>query len=337
LLNRLRKHLESRLRRGQNGFRPHRGTLTHAIALQMLAERAKYHNLDLTVVFVDFSNAFPSVHFKALRASLESWLVPTNLIDTIMQCYNNHVVLLDLPSGRVEYTVETGVLQGDTLAPYLFVLLLDSVFDAAINPRLGIPLVPERFGTARTRGTLDLSNDYVTELAFADDVALPARTIRDAEQQLHNFQRVARTVGLEMNFKPGKTEYVVIGKESADESLGMRSLDGIPLKRSTNYQYLGTMPFDQEAAFAKRLSAAWFAIHKLNCIWKNNTIDGIRKGYFMSSLVSSIFSYGGVCWPRTAAWIHKVDVTFKKMLRHCTGYRHSDEVQLYQHGRIPDI
>ena len=140
LLNRLRV-LDPLLRSGQNGFREGRGTMEHALALRVLAERAKERGLTLCTLFIDSQKAFDSVTFAALRASLESFMVPTKFIDVVMSCYNGHVVRVPMPDGSYEsYTTTTGVLQGDTLAPFLFVVLLDSILTESMDDTLGIPL-----------------------------------------------------------------------------------------------------------------------------------------------------------------------------------------------------
>ena len=325
LLGRLRT-LDPYLRPGQNGFRPLRGTVSHALALQILIERYS----SFVAVFVDFTQAFPSVTHAALRESLQSWLVPDNMINAILQCYSNHTVVIKLPSGDVSYTVETGVLQGDTLAPYLFVLLLDSVMHASIDPTLGLPLVPVTSGTARTaalRKDTDTQR-FLTDMSFADDICLISPTCAQAERQLQRLQEMARSVGLEMNFKAGKTEYVCVRCDPKPIS----SIDGTLLVVNKTYTYLGTMPFDVEAAFKSRVKKAWFAVHKLDAIWKCPSVPVDMKCRFLVIFVQTVFSYGGVCWPRTQEWTRRVDMAFTRMLRYVLHGYDSDIPQLYNHG-----
>jgi hypothetical protein len=331
-LNRLRP-LDEFLRPGQNGFRPARGTLTHAMALQMLLERSLHQGLRFVAIFVDFSNAFPSVSHEALRCMLRTWLIDEPFIDAIMQCYKQHKVVIDLPSGPVSYVVETGILQGDTLAPYLFVLLLDAVLDKCINPGQGLPLVPPTVGTARTRAFTDRSSKFLTEMAFADDICLLAPHCAAAQIQFQNLQSAARDVGLEVNLKPGKTEFVCCG--AIPEPIS--SIDGIPLVQNTTYTYLGVNPFDMDASFTSRKKKAWLAIHKLNCVWTNKSVSVNTKLQLLSTYVTAIFQYGGVCWPRTREWIHKIDMTFQKMIRFATRQWDDDLPTLYLAGRISHL
>ena len=94
--------------------------------------------LDLSIAFVDFSKAFDSVTFAAVRAALEAFRVPQNMIDAIFNCYKMHTQTI--PEVGATWQVETGVLQGDTLAPFLFVLLLDCILEDNLDPTLGLRL-----------------------------------------------------------------------------------------------------------------------------------------------------------------------------------------------------
>ena len=335
-LNRLRP-LDSFLRTGQNGFRPARGTMTHAMTLQMLLERSQFQGLSFVATFVDFSNAFPSVSHVALRSMLRTWLISDAFIDAIMQCYTHHKVVIDLPSGQVSYAVETGILQGDTLAPYLFVMLLDAVLDHSLTPGLGLPLVPPTRGTTRTRAFEDYQRErnskYLTELAFADDLIILTPNCLQGQMQFQNLQSAARDVGLEVNFKKGKTEYVCCNTPIEP----ILNIDGVALVNSTTYTYLGTNPFDLDASFASRKQKAWLAIHKLDCVWTNPSVSIPTRLQLLNTFVTTIFQYGAVCWPRTRDWTTLIDWTFKKMIRYVTRQWYADEPTLYNNGQIPHL
>ena len=71
LLNRLIPFVGPILRKNQNGFRHGRSTLSQILCLRRIIEEANLSNLDLALVFVDFSKAFDSVDrskmFEILR------------------------------------------------------------------------------------------------------------------------------------------------------------------------------------------------------------------------------------------------------------------------------
>ena len=143
ILNRLRA-LDRYIRYSQNGFRQDRSTKENALALRILVEQAQLKGEPLVALFIDSKQAFPSITFSAIRATLESFAVPETFIRMVTQCYEGHTCVIDMSSGEsVRYVVETDVLQGDTVAPYLFVLVLDAILDLAIEPELGVPLTTE--------------------------------------------------------------------------------------------------------------------------------------------------------------------------------------------------
>ena len=70
-----------------------------------------------------------------------------------------------------EFDILAGVLQGDTLAPYLFIIVLDYCLRSAIEGkegRLGFTISPRR---SRRVGPVN-----ITDLDFADDIALLSDT-----------------------------------------------------------------------------------------------------------------------------------------------------------------
>jgi hypothetical protein len=124
LLKRIRAKVDARLRHGQNGFRQERGTMSHAMALQLLIETGE----PMYLLFVDFSSAFPSLTFESIESALRSFRIPQRIINAVMRCHKGHQVRVKGEDGNPldgSYELLTGVMQGDTLAPYLFIMVLD--------------------------------------------------------------------------------------------------------------------------------------------------------------------------------------------------------------------
>ena len=72
-------------------------------------------------------------------------------------------------------------LQGDTLTPYLFIIVMDFVLRSSMIDKCGL-LISKNTGTVR-RGTPDI---YLTDLDFADDIVLFASTIAHAQKLLNS-------------------------------------------------------------------------------------------------------------------------------------------------------
>ena len=88
------------------------------------------------------------------------------------------------------FKVTTGVLQGDTLAPFLFVIVLDYVMNQIPRDHGLVTQVDARL--------------VVEDLDFADDLALPGETIKATRDHITPLQRSAKEVGLKINMKKTK-------------------------------------------------------------------------------------------------------------------------------------
>ena len=97
-----------------------------------------------------------------------------------MMFYNNTKVKVHSLYGDTDFfDIVAGVLQGDTLAPYLFIICLDYVLTTSID------LIKENGFTlkkARSRRNLVES---ITNADYAEDIVLLANTPTQAESLLH--------------------------------------------------------------------------------------------------------------------------------------------------------
>ena len=120
LLDRIRPHLDPLLRVNQHGFRTGRSTLPQILSLRRLIEGIKEKQLPAILTFVDFSKAFDSIHRGKLMEILRAYGIPTKTVDTISMLYKDTEAQVITPDGDTEFfEILAGVLQGDTLAPFL--------------------------------------------------------------------------------------------------------------------------------------------------------------------------------------------------------------------------
>ena len=115
-----------------------------------------------------------------------------------MMLYRNTKVKFRSPDGDTDYfDIVAGVLLGDTLAPYLFIICRDYVLRTSIDKMKdnGFKLAKER------------SRRYPAQTNYADDIAALLTNIpAQAEILLHCLERAAAGIGLYVNAK--KTEYM---------------------------------------------------------------------------------------------------------------------------------
>ena len=146
ILNRIRSAIDIRLRVNQNGFRPERTTVAQILALRRIIEGVKANNLKAVLTFIDFKKAFDSIHRGKMMKILKAYGIPPNLLKAIDKMYTNTRAKVISPDGETEdFEITAGVLQGDTLAPFLFVIVLDYALRKAIGGKeeeLGFTLKP---------------------------------------------------------------------------------------------------------------------------------------------------------------------------------------------------
>jgi subtilase family serine protease len=121
-----------------------------------------------------------------------------------------------------EIKLSVGVLQVDTLASYLFDIVIDYILRKTTEKQaLGNTLNGAKGTTSRTTR----QDFYLTDLDYADDIALLSSSFKDAQNLLTRVEEEALKVGIKINID--KTEYIkeVSGKR---RNRRRRSLEELP-------------------------------------------------------------------------------------------------------------
>ena len=180
--------------------------------------------------------------------------MPKETVATITILYRNTKVKERSPDGDTEYfDIVAGVLQGDTLAPYLFIICLDYVLRTWIDKirENGFELTKERSRRYPAK--------TITDADYADDFAILANTPDQAETLLHSLEQATAGIGLYVNAH--KTEYMCYN-QTGDIS----TLEGIPLKLVDKFTFLGSSVESTEIDIDTRLTKAWTAMNRLSII-----------------------------------------------------------------------
>ena len=294
------------LRDNQNGFRPGRSTSSHILALRRIIEGAKAKNLKATMVFIDFKKAFDSVHRGLLMKILRAYGIPDLIVRLIDNLYTGTVAKVLTAEGFTEvFDILAGVLQGDTLAPYLFIIVIDYIMTIAIDDsetELGFTLKP-----AQSRR---VAAETVADVEFADDVALVTDSIEAAQNFLGRLEAAALSVGLAMNV--GKTEFMTLNIPV--EECNIKSSSGRQLNHVQDFKYLGSWIATTEKDIRTRKAKAWAACHKLKKVWKSNLRRSLKIRLFVAT-VESILLYGSETWTMTVSLEKQIDGCYTRMLR----------------------
>jgi sorting nexin-29 len=314
LLNRIRDAIDSRLHPAQNGYRPGRGTTQHIMTLAMLRDISLTRSgFPVVGCFVDFSKAFDSVTWDAILATLTRWAAPPMFVQAVFSVMRDHVV-------RVRYggalgspiPVSVGVLQGDTLAPYLFVAVLDSVL-CSLPEVNGIPLAKQRRVTKRL-ASFDVSVPRICALAYADDVVLLSESPAGLQHLLTAFEAAAFERGLRINMGAGKTECFAF---DPGQSVAV-SVSAGPVPQVSHYKYLGVLSLSPEKEFCVRKGRAWSSVSKFDDVWRSEVPLEVKRQLFRA-LVEPIFTYGFSALPLSPTQCSRVDGAYGRMLRYCLG------------------
>ena len=229
------------------------------------------------------------------------------------------------PDGDTGYfDIVAGVLQGDTLAPYLFIICLDYVL------RTSIDKIRENSFELRKKRSRRYPAKTITDADYADDIAILANTSNQAETLLHSLERATPGIGFHVNAH--KTEYMCYN-QTGDIS----ALDGTPLKLVDKFTYLGSSVSSTEKDIDTQLTKAWTVIDWLLIIWKSDRTDKMKRSFFQVAVVS-ILLYGCITWTLTKRLEKKIDGNYTRMLRailNKSWRQHPTRHQLY--GHLPPI
>ena len=256
------------------------------------------------ITFIDFKKAFDTVHRGKMIKILRAYGVPEKVIQAVAAGYAKTRAKVLSPDGETEYfDILAGVLQGDTLAPYLFILTLDYSLRRAICGReeeLGFTLIPRK--SRRVEPVM------ATDFDFADDIGLISDTAAKARGLLLAVESECRKIGLQLNSK--KTKVMALNTE--DKTVTTR--DGTILEVVQDFKYLGAYIGSTEHDIKVRRALAWSALHSIKRVWKAAFGDEFKRRLFVAT-VESVLLYGAETWTLTVQQEEALDGVYTRMLR----------------------
>ena len=310
--------IDNILRKNQNGCRRNRSTTSQILTIRRILEGVQAKNLQVTLLFVDFTKAFDSIHRG------ENGTNPTSIRPTKRNRSSNNDSLQKHKSESTFTRWRHGILRH----------CCRSTTRRHASP---IPLYHLRTSINKIREngfklTKKRSKRYpaktITDADYADDLALLANTPNQAETLLHSLEQAAAGIGLHVNAH--KTEYMCYNQTG-----NITTLDGASLKLVDKFTYLGSAVSSTENDIETRLTKAWTAIDRLSIIWKSDLTDKMKRSFFQAAVVS-IQLYGCTTWTLTKE--KKLDGNYTRMLRailNKSWRQHPTRHQLY--GHLPPI
>ena len=170
--------------------------------------------------------------------------LPKETVAAITILNRNTKVKVRSPDGDTEYfDIVAGVLQGDTLAPYLFIICLDYMLRTSINKikENGFELTKKRSRRYPAK--------TITDADYADDIVHLANTLNQDETLLHSLERAFAGIGHHVNAH--KTEYMCFNQTGH-----ISTLEGTSQKLVDKFTYLGSSVSSTEKDIDTRLTKA---------------------------------------------------------------------------------
>ena len=163
--------IEPEIEKIQNGFRRNLSTTSEILTIRRIREEVRVKNFEEMLLFVDFSQVFDPIQRWKMKQILLACGLPKETITAIMMLYSNTKVKVRLSDGDIDFfDIVAGVLQGDTLAPYLFIICLDDVFWTSIDR------MKENYFRLKKAKRRRYSAETITDADYADDKVLLANT-----------------------------------------------------------------------------------------------------------------------------------------------------------------
>ena len=173
LWNRIEPKIDNILRKNQNDFRRNRSTTSQILTIRRILGGVRVKNLLATILFVDFTKAFDSIHDGKMEQILLAYGIPKETVTAITILYRNTKVKVRSPDGDTDFFhIVAGVLQGHTLAPYPFIICLDSVLITSIDK------IKENGFELTKKRTRRYPAKTINDFDYADDIAILAKPPR---------------------------------------------------------------------------------------------------------------------------------------------------------------
>lgn len=289
----------------QSGFRKGRGCMDNIYTLTAIIHlNVRFKGRSVYAAFIDFKQAFDTVDHGLLWQKMYHVGVSAKLIRLISRLYKDSNVRV-CSNGRYSksFPVNEGVLQGESLSPFLFSLFLADI---------------EKF--YRDRGFEGLSIDSETDvllLLYADDLVILGRSPVDLDRKLRALEEYARRNKLTVNTE--KSKVVIFSKANIRPAVNFRYQQE-PIEIVKEFSYLG-VTFSSSCLFLRMATAACGrarqslgAVMSLMSRTKLHSWDSRLQLY--ESIVINALTYCLSVWgPRYPDVIERIQVSFfKRML-----------------------
>ena len=169
----------------QKGFLPGvRGIQEHTQLLWTIIDGAKRNKTDISITWLDLTNAFGSLPHAVLRELFDSLPVPVVLRNILNDIYADNISNFLVAGSSIPIRPTAGVRQGDALSSIVFNLAAEALVRAA---------------KSSINSGVDVHGVCARVTAYADDMTIIGGSWKDQQRVLDVVNGVAQTLGLQFN------------------------------------------------------------------------------------------------------------------------------------------
>ncbi|KAK7865974.1 hypothetical protein R5R35_009402 [Gryllus longicercus] len=332
--DRLQPLLERIFPESQAGFRPNRGTIDMIFTLRQIQEKVKEQHSSLYATFVDLRKAFDMVNRHALWKILLKFGCPQKLVNIIADLHEGNEARVITSGGVTDgFIISNGVRQGCVLAPLLFnifmtafIISLDRTLqDRGMNIRYRFD--KGLYNLARLKAQRNVRNRYLTELQYADDLVILAKSEPEAQRMMDTFASVYKSLGMEINSSKTKSLFMYCSGPTLPQRNGL-IIDGTSIELVEQFNYLGSLVTtggDLDAEISHRIRNASYAFYKLrDRVFNCNDLTIRTKIMVFKAVVLSILLYGSECWTIYKKHVKTLEKFQMRQLRNILGIKWQD-------------
>ena len=286
----------------QFGFRQNRSTTDCIFILQSIIHKIlNKEKKRLYCAFVDFKKAFDLVYRNGIWYKLLQTHVSTKFVRMLKSMYTNVKICIKA-NGEVSdfFDSYTGVKQGETLSPLLFIMFINDMYSSMNGDNVDI---------------FTLNDVQIFMLLFADDTVLFSYSIEGLQILLNKLHDYCTEWNITVNTK--KTVAMLCKKGPGIEQLNL-FYNNEKLDVVNKFTYLGVTMTSNGTFFQtqNRLSEqALKAIFSLNSLFDKLPLKISEKMKLFQSMIIPIFNYGSEIWGfHKGPDIEKVHLKFLKQL-----------------------
>ena len=276
----------------------------------MITEKANESGMPLWIATIDFQKAFDSVSHSAIWEALAEQGVDLAYIDMLQRLYVGQEARVQTDRKSSKFPIQRGTKQGDPISAIIFNAVVEMFMD-----RVKKTWSEKKYGL-----NVDIYTDeeYLTNLRYADDILLVARSLPQIKKMLGDVEREAARVGLKLH--PGKTKIMHNGigygsgvKEARCGTMCIEVLD-----QDSHTAYLGravrlTDMNDEE--IKSRISKAWSKYGTFRKELNDASVPIKLRMKLFDAVVSPTILYGSEAWAMTKRRQVMLRSTQRKMLR----------------------